>query len=83
VALPLPATSGTPSAVLIVKNVNLRLGRPSIQAPIVRVIAKDDIRPINVVGFVTGDAVNGNNKWYRTIEDNYFWAGATDVPNPQ
>ncbi|MBN1568003.1 MAG: N-acetylmuramoyl-L-alanine amidase [Acidobacteria bacterium] len=81
-ALPMPTTSGTPGAVLIVKNVNLRSGRPSVQAPIVRVIAKDNSRPIDVIGFVTGDEVNGNNIWYRTIEDNYFWAGATADPNP-
>jgi N-acetylmuramoyl-L-alanine amidase len=78
-----PSVAGGPSAVMIVKDVNLRLGRPSTKAPVVQVIAKDKNRPFNVVGHAIGDEVAGNNKWYRTIDGHFFWAGATDVPNPQ
>jgi len=76
-----PDVLSSPTAVRITTAVNLRLGRPTTKAPVVRVIAKDSL--VNVVGHVTGDAVQGNNRWYRTLEDNFFWAGATDIPNPQ
>jgi hypothetical protein len=48
---------------------------------VVRVIAKDSL--VNAVGHVTGEDIQGNNRWYRTLEDNFFWAGATDDPDPR
>jgi len=27
--------------------------------------------------------VRGNSYWYRTQDGNFFWAGATDKPNPE
>jgi hypothetical protein len=82
-ARPLPEVIQSPRAVLILKDVNLREGRPSTGAPIVQVIARDERRPINVVGFSIGEEIGGNAKWYRTVDDYYFWAGATDVPDPE
>jgi hypothetical protein len=80
---PAPAPVGTPRAVMILKDVNVREGRPSTGAPIVQVIARDDQRPINVAGYAIGEEIDGNAKWYRTVDDNYFWAGATDAPDPE
>lgn len=60
--------------------VNLRLGQPNSSAPVVRVIVAGSM--INVVGHVTGQEFQGNNKWYQTLEDDYFWAGATNIPSP-
>lgn len=68
------------SVVKIKKAVNLRLGRPNTSAPVVRVIVACSM--VNVVGHVIGEAIQGNDRWYRTLEDDYFWAGATDIPKP-
>ncbi len=76
-----PELLSGPTAVKIVTPVNLRLGRPTTKAPVVRVIAKDSL--VNAVGHVTGEDIQGNNRWYRTLEDNFFWAGATDDPDPR
>lgn len=74
------APTGEPKAVRIKKAVNLRDGRPSTEAPIVRVIPAR--RLLNVVGYVKGELVGGNPIWYRTVNEEYFWAGATDDPDP-
>lgn len=77
---PPPVLAG-PAAVTITKPVNLRLGKPATNAPVVRVIPKDSV--VEVVGHTAGEAVQDNDHWYQTAEDCYFWAGATDQPSPQ
>ena len=32
--------------------------------------------------FEIGEQVDGNANWYRDVQGNYFWAGATDTPEP-
>ena len=60
---------------------NLRHGAPHLRAPIVRVI--DAGTDIVVSTFTdTGERVSGNPSWYGTADRRYFWAGATDVPQP-
>jgi N-acetyl-anhydromuramyl-L-alanine amidase AmpD len=60
---------------------NLRHGLPSLQAPIVRVLAPET--DVVVCEFTdAGEWVNGNSFWYGDEENRFFWAGATDVPNP-
>jgi N-acetyl-anhydromuramyl-L-alanine amidase AmpD len=67
--------------VRILTNANVRQGVPSTSARIVRVAAADSTEP--VAGFTDqGERVQGNSYWYRTGDGNYFWAGATDGPNP-
>jgi len=74
------APNGEPKVVRIRTRVNLRDGRPSTKAPVVRVIPEDQL--INVVGYVKGELVRGLPFWYCTVNEEYFWAGATDDPNP-
>lgn len=74
------APVGEPKAVRIEKAVNLRAGRPSTKAPIVRVIPQGQI--VNVIGYVMGEAVASLPYWYCTVNEEYFWAGATDHRDP-
>jgi N-acetylmuramoyl-L-alanine amidase len=80
VKLPPFVPLGGPRAVQIERAVNLRDGRPSTKAPILRVIPIGQL--VNVVGFVRGDVVDQIPSWYATVNDEYFWAGATDDPQP-
>lgn len=77
------ATARAPRQTVVrtIARTNLRHGSPSLQAPIVRVIAADT--DVVVSEFTdAGERVNGNPFWYGDEEDRFFWAGATDVPNP-
>lgn len=75
-----PAPVAVPLMITTRAAANLRNGRPSTSAPIVRQIPKDTL--MHVVGSVDGDVVSGNSKWYQTLDTHYLWAGATDKPNP-
>ena len=77
---PVPITAKT-GVVRTVKNVNLRRGRPSTAAPILRTIPAQTEVPVS--GFEIGEAVIGNPNWYVDLQGNFFWAGATDVPDPR
>jgi len=66
--------------VQILKNVNLRAAKPSTTSSIIRVMLAETRVP--VAGFVAGERVNGNPFWYADPQGNFFWAGATDVPEP-
>lgn len=68
------------TTVRTLKDVNLRQGQPSTNAPILRVIRA--LTDVPVIGFVGGELVNGNAIWYEHSPGNYFWAGATDFPSP-
>ena len=73
-------TSALVNTVQILKNVNLRSRRPNQSAPIVRVMIAPSRQA--VAGFVSGERVRGNPFWYADQQGDYFWAGATDVPEP-
>ncbi|MGH9722685.1 MAG: N-acetylmuramoyl-L-alanine amidase [Bryobacteraceae bacterium] len=80
---PAPPTNGvgTPRAtVKLVSNVNIRLGAPTTAASIVRTEPKG--KTLVVAGFRAGQPVSGNSNWYQSEDGNFFWAGATDQPNP-
>ena len=74
---------GGPAPFTMVKtvvNLKLRAGAPSLAAAVARVIPAQTA--MTAAGVVTGDAVNGNNKWYADGNGNFFWAGGTDHSNP-
>jgi GH25 family lysozyme M1 (1,4-beta-N-acetylmuramidase) len=60
--------------VMISVRVNLRQGAPNRQAPVVRKVEPGIV--LGVVALTTGEAVEGNAKWYRTAGDSYLWSGA-------
>lgn len=63
-----------------VRNLNFRIGTPSVSAPIAFTASAQTAISVSVV--VQGDIVNGNNKWYADGFGHFFWAGGTDHPNP-
>lgn len=75
---------GGPGAVSTVTGVNLRRGQPSRSAPVIRVIPADTL--VSVTGWVKGEPVKSINQvidiWYQTVDNDYFWAGATSQPSP-
>ncbi|MCA2968160.1 MAG: hypothetical protein INH43_06570 [Acidobacteriaceae bacterium] len=74
---------GTPDAVTLAKPTPLYLGAPERGAGVARVMPEGCV--INVVGWVRGESVAtaaGANidKWYKTMEGEYFWAGDAEPP---
>ena len=64
------------------RDLNVRGGQPSTQSAIAGYALAGQI--LAFVGWVTdGDSVNGNAKWFKTQEGNYFWSGNVEVlPDP-
>jgi hypothetical protein len=54
-------------------RLNIRKGQPNTAAPIDRKVDADTSLP--VVGFVRGEMISGNDKWYAGNDDTYFWSG--------
>ncbi|MFL5728792.1 MAG: hypothetical protein ACJ75J_04820 [Cytophagaceae bacterium] len=57
-------------------KLNVRKGEPSTKAEVFQVIpvASDLV----YAGYVSdGEAINGNSKWYKDANGNYFWSGGT------
>jgi N-acetyl-anhydromuramyl-L-alanine amidase AmpD len=80
-ALPDPtANSVAGKQVVLLSRANLR-SRPSLSAPVLRVMEADS--KMELVDFTVGDVVSGNGYWYQDKDTCFFWAGATDRPNPQ
>ena len=57
-----------------------RRGAPSLFAPVASDLPAGSA--IAVCALVTGDAVEGNSRWYRISEDAYVWAGACTRLSP-
>jgi N-acetyl-anhydromuramyl-L-alanine amidase AmpD len=80
-------SSATPPAVSVaaalsvslVSKVNVRR-QPSTAGALIRTMASGET--VAVAGFTNGDSVNGNSAWYVLPQGGFFWAGATDHPNP-
>jgi N-acetyl-anhydromuramyl-L-alanine amidase AmpD len=68
------------STVKVLKNVNLRKGGPNTSGRVVRVLLANS--EVTVSGVTLGERVNGNAYWYVDTQNNYLWAGATDIPKP-
>jgi N-acetyl-anhydromuramyl-L-alanine amidase AmpD len=64
----------------LLSRANLR-SRPAVSAPVLRVLEAGS--KIEVASFTVGDVVSGNGYWYQDKDGCFFWAGATDRPNPQ
>jgi hypothetical protein len=69
--------------VTLAKPTSLSMGAPERQAGVARVMPAGCV--INVVGWVRGESlatVAGANcdKWYKTMDGEYFWAGDAEPP---
>ncbi|OAI05624.1 hypothetical protein A1353_10640 [Methylomonas methanica] len=80
-ALPDPAVNSVAGKqVGLLSRANLR-SRPSVSAPVVQVMEANS--KVEIVSFTVGDVVSGNGFWYQDKDGCFFWAGATDRPNPR
>ncbi len=61
-----------------IKGMNVRKGKASTLAAIVTVIPAEQIIPF-VDWIDNGESVQGNTKWFKTAEGNYFWSGNVQV----
>jgi hypothetical protein len=61
-------------------HLNIRKGRPDTQAPIDRRVEANT--PLFVFGFVHGEMISGNDKWYLGADDTYFWSGGISSVSP-
>jgi major intracellular serine protease len=60
--------------VIATKNLNVRVGVPSVNAPCYNYLVPGTV--IDVEGIcVDGDTFDGNNKWYKGLDGNYYWSG--------
>ncbi len=53
---------------------NIRKGVPTTKTDVVEIVSPGS--SIKYIGFVTGELVNGNAKWFKNEAGNYFWSGA-------
>jgi hypothetical protein len=75
-----PTSPVSPAGISLVirHNVNVRSGAASVTADIKTVLKAGT--HVVAANAVTGDSVNGNNKWYQLAVGEFIWAGATDQP---
>jgi|WetSurMetagenome_2_1015567.scaffolds.fasta_scaffold69867_2 N-acetylmuramoyl-L-alanine amidase len=67
--------SGTVRVIIALK---LRKGAPNTKADQIRVFSQGDT--IEYVGWVNnGESVNGNSKWFKNKDGNYFWSGGVSA----
>lgn len=70
-----PNSSGSVRATV---RLNIRLGKPSSMAPVCGVVEVGG--KLDYVGVDNnGYSVNGNTKWYRNVNGNFFWSGGTSA----
>jgi hypothetical protein len=77
---PIAKSMAVPAMVRTLWKANLRRGKPTTAVPIVRLLAAHT--DFVVCKFDIGERVDGNAYWYRDVQGNYLWAGATDTPDP-
>ncbi len=69
-----------PILIRTLRSVKLRKAKPAMTAQLVRVIPA--FTDMVIISFETGDRIEGNAYWYVDAQGNYFWAGATNAPDP-
>lgn len=69
--------------VTVTKFLNVRVGKPGVNAPCYNYLAPGSIIDVEDV-LVNGDAIDGNNKWFKGLDGSYYWSGGTsytDIKN--
>jgi len=70
---------GKPDKVKVTCSLNVRSGpATTFRLSGCRILNKGD--KVDVVGYVSGEEVEGNKFWYKSTLGNYFWSGGTDKP---
>ncbi|MGE0589857.1 MAG: S8 family serine peptidase [Cyclobacteriaceae bacterium] len=64
--------------VTVTRYLNVRVGKPSVNAPCYQYLAPGSEIEVEEKIF-QGDWYEGNNEWYRNIADNYYWSGGLQI----
>lgn len=64
--------------VTVTKFLNVRVGKPSVNAPNYQYLAPGTILEIDGKIY-EGDTYENNNKWYRDEANNYYWSGGVNA----
>ena len=60
--------------VRVAVKLNIRKGEPSTKVPVAEVVMTGSL--VSYVGYVeNGQSINGNSKWYKDANGNFFWSG--------
>jgi len=62
------------------KNLNVRVGSASTDAPCFTFAKPGDI--IEVTETLEGTLIDGNDRWYKATDGNYYWSGGTILSLP-
>ena len=66
--------------VTVTKYLNVRVGKPSVNAPCYQYLAPGSI--LDVDGNIyKGDVFDGINTWLKDDSGNYYWVGGLDKDN--
>jgi subtilisin family serine protease len=66
--------------VIVTKYLNVRVGKPSVNAPCYQYLAPGT--ELEVDGNIyPGDYYNGKNEWYKDITGNFYWRGGVNEIN--
>ncbi len=69
------ASTGASCTITINASILNVRSTPSVSGALVRQLSKG--QTFTAIGSVTGDAVEGSNKWWRTSDGYFVWAGGT------
>lgn len=65
--------------VTVTKYLNVRVGRPSLEAPCYQYLAPGSELEVDGKHY-TGDKYDGNDQWFKDAADNYYWSGGVEKP---
>ena len=61
-------------------KINIRKSEPTTKGLVAQTVAA--LVNLTFTGYVSdGESINGNSKWYRDANGNYFWSGGVTVIN--
>lgn len=64
--------------VTVTKYLNVRVGRPSLEAPCYQYLAPGSELEVDGKHY-TGDKYDGNDQWYKDAAANYYWSGGVEA----
>lgn len=68
-------STASAGSVTVLTKVNVRQGAPNTRANVLQTISAGTV--LNYIEIVTnGESINGNSKWYKDAQGNFFWSGA-------
>jgi subtilisin family serine protease len=67
--------------VIVTKNLNVRVGAPSVNAPCYNYLAPGSTIEVDEK-LIEGDIYDGNNLWYKGLDGSFYWSGGVNTFSP-